>query len=203
MLIVSASLLLGSLLIGAIVAGYQSSVKGKSFWRGFGRYINYNWAQSVAIASIMIIITIGISAISSGFKSTGSKQGSYETTPEIVQTLEQEQSTILKSYELDPRSIELAKQGDPSFGTFRKRVWQNEAIFNKGAYKPEQLDDMLRGLAPKVDGASMQLHHVVGRSVDLYDVVKLTRTQHIAFHKEFGYRLNALWNIKNIQLRFG
>lgn len=76
MLIVSAALLLGSLLIGSIVAGYQSSVKGKSFWRGFGRYINDNWAQSVAISSIMIIITIGISAISSGFKSIGSKQGS-------------------------------------------------------------------------------------------------------------------------------
>ncbi len=55
MLLVSAGLVLGSLLIGAIIGGYQSTVKGKSFWQGFASYVNRNWAQSVAMSSIMLI----------------------------------------------------------------------------------------------------------------------------------------------------
>ena len=109
---------------------------------------------------------------------------------------------VTYDFELDPRSIELAKQGNPSFGTFRKRVWQYEAKFRPEKY-PGQLDIMAKGLAPKVDGVSMQLHHVVGKANDMYNVVKLTKSQHILFHKTYGYHYNSNWNMQNIINLFG
>lgn len=110
---------------------------------------------------------------------------------------------VTYDFELDPRSIELAKQGNPSFGTFRKRVWQYEAIFNRSNYTTKQLSRMTKGLAPKVDGVSMQLHHVVGKANDMYNVVKLTKSQHILFHKTYGYHYNSNWNMQNIINLFG
>ncbi len=106
-------------------------------------------------------------------------------------------------FELDPRSIAEAKQGDPSWNTFRKRVWQNEAKYNSAQYARKQLNRMAKGLAPKVDGVPMQLHHVVGKANDMYNVVKLTRSQHILFHKIYGYHYNANWNIGSLIELFG
>ena len=106
-------------------------------------------------------------------------------------------------FELDPRSIAEAKQGDPSWNTFRKRVWQNEAKYNSAQYTRMQLNRMAKGLAPKVDGVPMQLHHVVGKANDMYNVVKLTRSQHILFHKIYGYHYNANWNIGSLIELFG
>ena len=62
---------------------------------------------------------------------------------------------------------------------------------------------MSKGLAPKVGSASMQLHHVVGRVNDMYDVVKLTQSQHILFHQTYGYHYNANWNIGSLIELFG
>ena len=101
--------------------------------------------------------------------------------------------TNLKPYELDPRSIELAKQGDPSWSTFRKRVWQNEAKLRPELYEGN-IRRMSKGLAPKVAGKSMHLHHVIGKANDMYTVVKMTQPQHILFHKTFGYHVNAAWS---------
>jgi len=97
---------------------------------------------------------------------------------------------------LHPQSIANAKLGNPTWGTFRQRVWKNEARLNPQAYG-KQVDRMLLGKAPQINGKSMQLHHVLGKS-DFYNVVKLTNTQHTLFHKTFGYRQNALWNLNNI-----
>jgi len=102
----------------------------------------------------------------------------------------------LQSISLHPQSTALAKQGNPTFGTFRKRVWQYEATFNKQAYGT-QISRMDKGKAPIMDGRSMQLHHVVGRQ-DLYHVVKLTHSQHIVFHKTFGYKQSAKWTLENL-----
>lgn len=51
-------------------------------------------------------------------------------------------SRTLVSYELDPLSIKLAKKDNPSWEVFRKRVWQNEVVFNKRAYSRKRLRDM-------------------------------------------------------------
>ncbi len=104
------------------------------------------------------------------------------------------------SYELDPRSIELAKQGNPSQRVFRERVWKNELKFNRGAYHPKQWASMSQGKAPIVDGSPMHLHHVVGKSVDPYYVIKVTARQHIAIHKAIGYHANSPklpWSLEN------
>lgn len=105
-------------------------------------------------------------------------------------------------FELDPRSIAEAKQGNPSWNTFRKRVWQNEAKYRPGVYG-SQVSRMSKGLAPKVGNASMQLHHVVGKANDMYNVVKLTRSQHILFHKIYGYHYNSKWNMNSLIELFG
>ncbi len=107
------------------------------------------------------------------------------------------------SYELDSRSIAEARQGEPSWRVFRKRVWQNEAKYNISSYDNEQLNRMIRGLAPKINGKSMHLHHVFGKQNDLYTVVKLTQQQHILFHKTFGFHVNSSWNWDSIISLFG
>ena len=109
-------------------------------------------------------------------------------------------SGTLNGYELDPRSVELAKEGNPSYRTFRKRVWQNEYRFNKGAYNSSQWSRMSKGKAPLVNGNSMHLHHIVGKSVDPYYVIKVTASQHTAIHKAIGYyvtRSKLPWTLAN------
>ncbi len=48
---------------------------------------------------------------------------------------------------------------------------------------------MKKGLAPHdVDGKSVELHHVKGIKNDLDYVVQIRRSDHIRFHKTYGYR---------------
>ena len=89
------------------------------------------------------------------------------------------------------------------FGTFRKRVWKYEAKFRPDMYA-DDIGRMSRGLAPKdSSGISMQLHHVVGKGNDMYNVVKLTRSQHALFHKTYGYRYNSNWSMQSLIDLFG
>ena len=74
-----------------------------------------------------------------------------------------------------------------------KRVWQNEAKLRPELYEGN-IRRMSKGLAPKVAGKSMHLHHVIGKANDMYTVVKMTQPQHILFHKTFGYHVNAAWS---------
>ncbi len=89
-LLATMGLTAGSLIVGGAIAGYQSYVCGKGFWRGFERYINGNWAQSIAIASITLLITCGISAIASAVQNSGSNQplpnGNYEVSDAVIET---------------------------------------------------------------------------------------------------------------------
>lgn len=62
---------------------------------------------------------------------------------------------------------------------------------------------LANALAPKVDGDSMQLHHVVGKANDMYNVVKFTKSQHVLFHKTYGYHYNSNWNMQSIINLFG
>lgn len=183
--LITAAVTVGSLTIFAAIAGYQSSLRGKGFWRGFEQYICGEWAQEVAITALLVIVSIGISAIAAGTAKSGSTQAPANVSQE---------TTNLKPYELDPRSIELAKQGDPSWSTFRKRVWQNEAKLRPELYGKDNVRLMSKGLAPIVNGKSMHLHHVIGKANDMYTVVKMTQPQHILFHKTFGYHVNAAWS---------
>ena len=61
---------------------------------------------------------------------------------------------------------------------------------------------MMQGKAPLIEGKAMQLHHVVGKSNDLYNVIKVTSQQHIAIHKAIGYHYNELWTLANA-IKFG
>ena len=105
----------------------------------------------------------------------------------------------LAGYKLDPRSIEYAKQGNPSWEVFRKRVWQKEAELHPELYDG-MIDDMLLGKAPIVEGRPMHLHHIYGKAVDPYAVIKVTWKQHIAIHKGIGYYSylpKDTWNLTN------
>lgn len=71
-----------SLVIGASIAGYQSYVCGRGFWRGFEQYIDGNWAQSAAIASFTLIVTVGVQAIAAAVRNAGSKRALANTIGE-------------------------------------------------------------------------------------------------------------------------
>ena len=68
-----------SLVIGASIAGYQSYACGRGFWRGFEQYIDGNWAQDAAIASIVLIVTVGVQAIAAAIRNAGSKRALANT----------------------------------------------------------------------------------------------------------------------------
>lgn len=108
-----------------------------------------------------------------------------------------------ESYKLDPSSIQAGKDtGSKNWNTVRKAIWKNEAKVRPDVYK-DNLGRMLKGRAPIVDGKSMQLHHVFGKSNDLYTVVKLTQPQHVLLHKTIGYHYNSSWNWQSITDLFG
>ncbi len=189
--------------VGVVTAAAVSAVMAVCSGGDVADAVTNATADAILISGIFAFVSAGISAIKTGVRSVrnakliGSSQMGAQ--PQSVTNL----SCNLKAYELDPRSIELAKQGNPSFGTFRKRVWQYEATFNSSSYTSKQLSMMSQGFAPQVDGVSMQLHHVVGKANDMYNVVKLTRSQHILFHKTYGYHYNSNWNIQSIINLFG
>lgn len=169
-----------SLAIGGTIAGIQGALTGHGFWQSFGESVSENFVDAVVTSFAFTAVTIAAGNI------IKAKIGKRE-----------------HDFDLDPRSIEQARQGNPSWDTFRKRVWKNEAKFNSSKYDAGQLARMKQGLAPQVDGVSMQLHHVVGKANDMYNVVKLTRNQHVLFHRTYGYRYNPNWNMQNLINLFG
>ncbi len=87
------------------------------------------------------------------------------------------------------------------WNTTRKNYWkqQSKNPLNTGKYKltPENIKRMELGKAPiGNDGYSVNLHHVFGKKVDQYNFIELTRTEHILFHKTYGY--SKFINIFNI-----
>ena len=165
--------------------------------------ISNSTADAIFLSGIFSFVSAGINAVKVGIRS------SYNAKlPGSLAVGAQPQSVTnlpggLKDYELDPRSIALAKQGNPSWNTFRKRVWKYEAKFRPDMYA-DDVGRMSRGLAPKdSNGISMQLHHVVGKGNDMYNVVKLTRSQHTLFHKTYGYHYNSNWNMQSLIDLFG
>ena len=169
--------------VGSIAGGYISEAVG------------YGFEAGAMIGGIVGGIVGG--AIYNGVTAAAS-QKTVQVTKEVAEDVANNVSKEA-SIKLDPRSIAEAKKGNPTFGTFRKRVWMNEAKYNRGAYSKGQLDKMVVGKAPLgTDGKTMQLHHVVGRKNDLYNVVKLTQSQHIAFHKAFTYHDPTKWNLTNL-----
>ena len=87
--LITAAVTVGSLTIFAAIAGYQSSLRGKGFWRGFEQYICGKWAQEVAITALLVIVSIGISTIAAGTAKSGSTQApanvSQETTNPVIE----------------------------------------------------------------------------------------------------------------------
>ena len=84
--------------------------------------ISNSTADAIFLGGIFSFISSGINAVKVGIRS------SYNANlPGSLAVGAQPQSVTnlpggLKDYELDPRSIALAKQGNPSWNTFRKRV---------------------------------------------------------------------------------
>ena len=87
-------------------------------------------------------------------------------------------------------------QPDHTWATERRRYWKSQGeLYKNNALGQKSLADtydvtnnnvkrMLKGLAPKgIDGHSVPLHHVVGKSKDFYNYIEITRTNHYANFK--------------------
>ena len=76
----------------------------------------------------------------------------------------------------------------------RQQYWKNESYELKGeniTYEltSENKSRMANGFAPKgFDNYSVELHHVKGIRKDFLDVVQIQKTDHILFHKIYGYK---------------
>ena len=80
------------------------------------------------------------------------------------------------------------------WGTTRRKYWKQQAKnpINTGKYEISSfnIDRMAKGKAPiGYDGRSVELHHIFGKSKDMNSFVQLTRSEHIAFHKTYGYKV--------------
>lgn len=75
----------------------------------------------------------------------------------------------------------------------RKAYWKERSesidaeLYNQ--FDKNNVQYMKKGKAPiGPDGRKIELHHVYGKANDMYSYVEITRTNHIAFHKKFGYK---------------
>src|SRR5699024_10887703 len=96
-----------SLAVGGTIAGIQGALTGHGFWQSFGESVSENFVDAVVTSFAFTAVTIASGNI------IKAKIGKRE-----------------HDFDLDPRSVEQASQGNPSWDTFRKRVWKNEAKFN-------------------------------------------------------------------------
>ena len=79
------------------------------------------------------------------------------------------------------------------WGTTRRKYWRQQANnpVNTGKYEISNfnISRMSKGKAPiGYDGRSVELHHIYGKHYDMNSFVQLTRSEHIAFHKMYGYK---------------
>lgn len=169
MFIMAVAMTAVTLTIGGTIAGIKSKRQGKSFWSGFDNYINHNWAQSLSISIAITMITFGISQAVQAI----AKAGSRETFD------------VLK---FDQRAVDIAKQGNPSYGTFKNRLFAAQERLH-----PKTFDALIPGKNPLINGQKVILHHPLGRTgANLYNVVGVTQSQHLAIHSIIGYQ-NANW----------
>lgn len=83
-----------------------------------------------------------------------------------------------------------------SWGAERRAYWKSQGalyegningqISNSGTYEVtvKNVERMLKGKAPiGLDGKSVHLHHTLGKSVDMYTYIEMTRTAHYADFK--------------------
>ena len=86
----------------------------------------------------------------------------------------------------------------------KSRYWKDAAANKKSSVYYELTDDnlslMAKGKAPVgIDGYKVQLHHTKGIGNDMKDIYAISRTDHINFHKKYGYknfidiRLTEFW----------
>ena len=98
----------------------------------------------------------------------------------------------------DSRAVQEAKQGDPSFEQFKRRLFAAEERLHPGTFDDASV--ISKGLSPSINGEKVILHHPLGRTGNnLYNVVGVTQNQHLAIHHVIGYR-NAQWNAVNYNL---
>ena len=93
-----------------------------------------------------------------------------------------------KVFEFDERAIAKAKIYNPSFNTFKRRLfkYQNELT-------PNLFDGLQDGFSPCIKGEKVILHHPQGRKgINIYNVVVVTQAQHLEIHGFIGYK-NADW----------
>ena len=70
----------------------------------------------------------------------------------------------------------------------------------------DNISRMRKGKAPKgYDGHPVELHHVKGIKNDIDDIVQIKRSDHIKFHKKYGYKdfidINETDDFKNLIVR--
>ena len=93
----------------------------------------------------------------------------------------------------DDATVAEAKAGDPSFSTFKKRLFAAQERLHPGTFDDASV--MAKGLSPSINGEKIILHHPLGRvGGNLYNVVGVTQQQHLAIHHIIGYR-NAKWDL--------
>ena len=100
--------------------------------------------------------------------------------------------------EFDATAIAMAKEGNPTFQTFKRRLfkYQNELT-------PNLFTEYDIGLSPKIKGKKVILHHPKGRvDSNLYNVVGVTQAQHLEIHGIIGYR-NPKWELVSYNLGKG
>jgi hypothetical protein len=87
----------------------------------------------------------------------------------------------------DDEAINIAKQGNPSYGTFKNRLFTEQQRLH-GTF-----EKVVTGKSPFINGQKVILHHPLGRAgANLYNVVGVTQSQHLAIHAIIGYQ-NANW----------
>ncbi len=138
----------------------------------------------------------------SGVGETAKAIGAIHKAVDIADDIHDTGKSVKRGWKVGDNISNLTEAGTvPTWNTVRRRYWKNAEHYKVDSplypigdvtYKGQKVNNAKRikqGYAPiGYDGYPVNLHHTVGKSNDLFNVVQMSRTAHQVFHKRYGYK---------------
>ena len=137
-------------------------------------YDPWSWIALVGDAADLVVPFIG------GIGETTRALKAASISSEVVDNV----LDVKKGWKIGDDITNLTKAGNPpKWSTLRSRYWKNKAHYFSSDYSKENLNRMIKGLAPQYDEGfgiySMELHHILGRKGEnFYLFFEVTPVEH-------------------------
>jgi len=143
--------------------------------------------MAFAVAGLMFLSVLGVK-IAKAAKVNAAKKQPLPNTVNNRPTFE-----VL---EFDSKAIKFASQGNPSFSTFKNRLFAKQSKVTPNLFDEGFKELILAKKNPYINGQKVILHHPAGRiGANLYSVVGVTYQQHAIIGYQKANWLGVLYNL--------